>query len=115
MKDGEMMAVVPWVANPFRGDRFEELWLPAAAAALRYGASEWSFYRSLDDPLSFHQTAVFETKLGWERYWYSEEISEARASASGLFQVPLLPLFWRVTGTGHLAADSATASPATGF
>jgi hypothetical protein len=110
MNDGDMMCVVPWVANPFRGDKFEAAWLPAAAAALRYGASEWSFFRSLDDPLSFHQHAVFESKLAWERYWYSEEISEARAAASGLYQVPLLPLFWRVAGTGQLATDSV-ASP----
>jgi hypothetical protein len=111
MNDGDMVVQVPWVANPFRGDKFEAAWLPAASAALRYGASEWSFFRSLDDPLSFTQHAVFDSKLSWERYWYSEEISEARAAASGLYQVPLLPVFLRVKGTGSLVAEQVPSVP----
>jgi hypothetical protein len=48
------------------------------------------------------QIAVFESKLEFEGYWYSEEISEARAEASGLFQVPVLPLVYQVVGAGEL-------------
>ena len=36
------MAEVPWVANPFRGDKFEAAWLPVAEAALDYGATGWA-------------------------------------------------------------------------
>ena len=91
-----------WVANPFRGDRFAEGWLPAAEAALDYGATAWSFYRAHDGRLDFLQTATFPTKEGWDRYWYSEEVSEKRVELAGYYQVPLLPSFHEVLGEGTL-------------
>ena len=100
MKPDESLVFILWHANPFRGDKFEDAWRPAAQAALDYGASSWAFFRSKDDPLDFTQIAVFPDKQAWERYWYSEEISEARASASGLFEVPVLPIWHRVVDTG---------------
>jgi hypothetical protein len=108
MKDGDYVMAIVWHANPFRGDKFEEAWRPAAEAALRYGATEWLFMRSLDDPLDFTQFAVFpDGKTQFERYWYSEEISEARADASGWYQVPILPVFFRVAGAGELVPEEA--------
>ncbi len=105
--DDYVMAII-WHANPFRGDKFEDAWRPAAEAVLRYGATEWIFMRSLDDPLDFTQLAVFPGgKIDFERYWYSEEVSEARADASGLYQVPILPVFFRVSGTGELVQEPA--------
>jgi hypothetical protein len=104
MTEGDMLMTIIWHANPFRGDKFEDAWRPAAAAALDYGATEWSFLRSMDDPLDFTQTAVFRSKLDFERYWFSEELAEARAEASGLYQVPVLPLFFRVVGSGQLTS-----------
>ena len=107
--DDYVMAII-WHANPFRGDKFEDAWRPAAEAALRFGATEWIFMRSVDDPLDFTQLAVFPGgKIDFERYWYSEEISEARAAASGLYQVPILPVFFRVSGTGELVQEPAGA------
>ena len=91
-----------WVVNPFRGDRFAEGWLPAAEAALDYGATAWSFYRAHDGRLDFLQTATFPTKDGWDRYWYSEEISEKRVELAGYYQVPLLPTYHEVLGEGAL-------------
>ncbi len=44
-----------------------------------YGAKSWSLTRSIDDPLSFQQTSVWESRADFERYWFSEEIEEARA------------------------------------
>ena len=96
------VVVVPWVANPFRGDRFEELWLPCAEAVLRYGAHGWAFFRAKEGLLDFMQLAYFDTKLDFERYWYSEEIAAARTEAAGLFQVPVLPEFHQVAGMGSL-------------
>ena len=95
--------IINWVANPFRGDKFEEGWAPAAEAATKYGAKAWAFTRSKDDPLSFMQMAAFETKLDFERYWYSEEIAEARIKCAGMFQVPLLPVWWRSIGFGAVS------------
>ena len=94
------MVVINWVANPFRGDKFEEGWKPAAAAATKYGAAAWALTRSKDDPLSFMQIAVFENKIDFERYWYSEEIAEARIRCAGWYQVPILPVWFEAVGVG---------------
>ena len=109
MKPEETLVMILWHANPFRGDKFEDAWRPAAQAALDYGASSWAFMRSKDDPLDFIQLASFTSKLEFERYWYSEEMAEARAEASGLYQVPVLPQWLRVVDAGELAGASAQA------
>jgi hypothetical protein len=95
-----------WVANPFRGDRFAEGWLPAAEAVVDYGATAWGFYRAMDGRLDFLQTATFPAKAHWERYWYSEQISEIRALLAGTYQVPLLPSFHEVLGEGRALIDT---------
>jgi hypothetical protein len=92
---------IKWPINPFRGDKFEAAWLPHAEAVLRYGATKWSFTRSMEGGLDFIQIAQFPSKAHFEQYWYSEEISTARVEVSGYFQVPLLPSFWRVVGSGE--------------
>ena len=104
MKPDESIVFILWHANPFRGDKFEDAWRPSAQAALDYGASSWAFFRSKDDPLDFIQLASFEKKLDFERYWYSEEMAEARAGASGLYQVPILPQWLRVVDAGQLSS-----------
>ena len=104
MRENESVVTILWHATPFRGDKFEAAWLPVAAAALDYGASQWAFFRSKDDPLDFTQIAVFPDKLAFDRYWFSEEVSEARAEASGYYQVPVLPLWHRVVAAGELEA-----------
>ena len=102
MKPDETVYTILWHANPFRGDKFEDAWRPAAEAAIDYGATSWAFLRSKDDPLDFTQIAVFRSKLDFERYWFSEQLAEARAEAAGLFQVPVLPLTLRVVDAGEL-------------
>ena len=104
MREGDSVVTILWHANPFRGDKFEDAWRPAAAAALDYGATWWAFYRSKDDPLDFTQVAIFDDKTQFERYWYSEQLAEARAEASGLFQVPVTPIWHRVVATGQVEA-----------
>jgi hypothetical protein len=95
-----ILAEIRWAANPFRGDKFAEGWLPAAEAALDYGATEWAFYRANEGGLDFIQHAIFPAKADFERYWYSETVAEARIDLSGYYQVPLLPTFWEITGSG---------------
>ena len=108
MTEGDVVVTILWHAVPFRGDKFEDAWRPAAAAALDYGASWWAFYRSKDDPLDFTQVAVFRSKLDFERYWFSEQLAEARAECSGLFQVPVLPMTFRVIDAGELIQVPST-------
>jgi hypothetical protein len=107
MADGPVLVQIKWVANPFRGDKFDEAWRPAAEAVLKYGATWWAFLRAADGRLDFIQLAMFNDKLDFDRYWYSEEIAEARALAAGLYQVPVLPSFWEVSGIGELLPEDA--------
>jgi hypothetical protein len=91
---------IRWPINPFRGDKFAEGWLPAAEAAMDYGATHWLFTRNLDGRLDFVQRATFPSKAHWERYWYSEELARYRIELAGCYQVPILPTFWEVVGEG---------------
>ena len=109
MREGDVVVTIIWHATPYRGDKFEDAWRPAAAAALDYGATYWAFLRSKDDPLDFTQIAAFEDKKAFERYWYSEEIAEARAEAHGWYEVPILPVWFRVLDAGELAPEDVTA------
>ena len=96
--------------NPFRGDRFAEGWRPAAELTVDFGATEWSFTRAHEGRLDFVQTANFPSKAHFERYWYSERMTEIRTELSGYYQVPLLPTFWEVVGAGE-AVSPARAEP----
>jgi len=96
-----VLVEIRWPINPFRGEKFAEGWLPAAEAAVDYGATQWSFCRSWDGRLDFVQTALFPSKAHFERYWYSETIAEKRVELSGTYQVPQLPTFWEVLGAGE--------------
>ena len=84
------VAVIPWYATLFRGDRFEVALQEIAPVALRYGASEYSVYRSRDDGYRFTQYATFEDKSDFDRYWYGEEFSIWRADYSSWYQVPVV-------------------------
>ncbi len=97
---GGEVVMVHWITNPFRGDRFAEAWLPAAEAALNYGAVSWGFYRALDGRLDFIQEATFPSKAHFERYWYSETVAERRVELQGYFNIPLLPEFYEALGEG---------------
>jgi hypothetical protein len=112
-KPGDNFIVINWVANPFRAEKFLELWLPAAEAVLKYGATDWALVRSGDDPQKFDQWGLFADKTDFDRYWYSEEISDYRTQANGLFLVPLLPVWYTVEGTGSIntSPQSAVRSP----
>jgi hypothetical protein len=107
MGGGKELSVVEisWVANPFRGDKFQEAWAPAAEAVVHYGAQAWAFLRSKDDPLHFTQLAVFDAKIDFERYWQAEETAEARIRCAGMYQVPILPVWHKTITFGAIADD----------
>lgn len=85
------IAVIDWRVHPFRADRWYEAWHPAAARALAFGATSWSLTRSVDDPLHFRQTSVWEDREDFERYWASDEVAAAREEVMNLYNKPLLP------------------------
>src|SRR4051812_10028115 len=102
-----VMVEIRWVANPFRGDVFAEGWRPYAEAVVDFGAHKWGFYRAMDGKLDFIQTAEFDSKKDFERYWYSERIAEGRAELAGKYQVPLLPTFHEILGSGEAVGFSS--------
>jgi heme-degrading monooxygenase HmoA len=89
------VCTLDWHITPMRADRFLDLWEAAAAKAPAYGAKSWSLTRSTDDPLAFRQTMIWENRSDFERYWYSDEIAQARATIIDLYDIPLLPA-WHI-------------------
>jgi hypothetical protein len=112
---GSGLVMVHWVANPFRGDKFEALWAPVAERVLDYGANGYAFFRQREDQAKFTQLAFFDDKVEWERYWLSEEVSDARVQAQGLFHVPVLPEWHAIVGYASRAASAVGEGAAAGW
>lgn len=108
---GRTMVEINWRINPYRDNRFKELWAKPAEAALDYGANAYGFYQSKEDPLHFKQIAFFDAKEDWERYWYSTEISDARTRITGLYQVPLTYAWHSVIGADERTLEGVEDSP----
>jgi|1185.fasta_scaffold803227_2 hypothetical protein len=108
--ENQVFVEIAWHINPFRGDMFLKVWLPAAEAALDYGASYWALLRAQEGGLEFRQQAVFPTTADFDRYWYSAEIAEKRIEAQGLYQVPLLPEYSTIVGAGAAGAVAPSAT-----
>jgi quinol monooxygenase YgiN len=88
------VAVIDWRIHPFRADRWLEAWQPAAARALAFGATSWTLTRSIDDPLHFRQTSVWDNREDFERYWASDEVSTARQQVMNFYNKPLAPAWY---------------------
>jgi hypothetical protein len=98
---------VPWYATFFRGDKFEIALMEIAPVALRYGATDYAVYRSRDDRYKFLQLSTFETKVGWERYWYGEEFVTWRRDYASWYQVPILYVWNDLVIAGSLEHGAA--------
>jgi hypothetical protein len=81
---------IPWYATGLRADKLSSALAGIAPIALRYGARSYSLYRYNDDRYKFLQTAEFETKADFERYWLGEEFTDFRVLTSSWYQVPVL-------------------------
>jgi hypothetical protein len=81
---------IPWYATGLRADRLAPALAEIASVALRYGARSYSVYRYNDDRYKFLQTAEFEHKRDFERYWNGPEFIEFRVLTSSWYQVPVL-------------------------
>ena len=104
---GDLINEVSWTINPFRGDKFIDIWGPAAEAALDFGATGQVLIRSADDPLKFVQYSAWPDKVSFERYWISEEVSEARAMINGWYVLPVYPVWHSVVTAGSTVAEPA--------
>ena len=81
MATGAGVAVIPWYATVFRGDRLEAVVNEIAPVALRYGATEFEVLRSREDRYRFRQSATFERRIDFERYWYGPEFAAVLAES----------------------------------
>jgi hypothetical protein len=93
---------IPWYATGFRGDKLEAALADIAPVALRYGATAYSVYRYRDDRYKFLQTATFDDKLDWERYWGGPEFERFRISAQSWYQVPVVYAWADVSAAGSM-------------
>lgn len=82
---------IDWHVNPFRAERWLEIWRPALDRALAAGASACYLTRNIDDPLHFRQVSVWTDKDDFESYWGSDELSLLRQEALPYYHKPLLP------------------------
>ena len=109
---------IPWYATGFRGDKLEAALAEIAPVALRYGATSYQVFRSRDDRYKFLQTAQFESKLDFERYWGGPEFIDFRVLCSSWFQVPVVYGWTDLVTSGGIApqepagADEPAEQPA---
>ena len=93
---------IPWYATGFRGDKLQAALAEIAPVALRYGATAYTVYRNRDDRYKFLQTATFESKADWERYWGGPEFIRFRVTAQSWYQVPTLYSWNDIVIEGYL-------------
>jgi hypothetical protein len=96
------VVLIPWYATVFRDDKFELALAEIAPVALRYGATDYTVYRSMEDRYRFQQYSTFENKADFERYWYGQEFSDWRADYSGWYQVPVVYGWTTIIASGKL-------------
>ena len=104
---------IPWYATLFRGDKFAAAVGEAAAASIRYGATQYRVHRSRDDSYRILQMVWFESRLDWERYWEGPEMFALRTNHSGQYQVPVLYV-WNDEVVADVIAQSEPAGAAAG-
>jgi hypothetical protein len=96
---------IPWYATGLRADKLEAALAEISPVALRYGATSHALYRSRDDRYRFLQTAEFEDKGDFERYWYGPEFTDFRVITSSWYVVPVLYSWTDLVTSGTLAAE----------
>ena len=102
---------IPWYATGFRHDGLAEALAQIAPVVLRYGATSYAVYRYRDDRYKFLQTATFEDKLSFERYWGGEEMIRFRTIHNGWFQNPIVYQWSDVVIEGALPANGNGGRP----
>ena len=98
---------IPWYATGFRGPEMEAALADIAPVALRYGARSFSVFRFRDDRYKFLQTAEFDSKLDFERYWAGPEFIDFRVMHSSHFQVPVVYGWAELVTSGTLVPEMA--------
>ena len=87
MAAGAGVAVIPWYATVWRGDRLEAAVEEIAPVALRYGATEYEVLRSREDRYRMRQKEILGSHFAnaWEAKKANELIEQGR----------IRPVLWR--------------------
>jgi hypothetical protein len=101
---------IPWYATGLRHDKLAAALADIAPVALRYGARSYSLYRFQDDRYKFLQTAEFDSKRDWDRYWMGAEFTEFRVLCSSWFQVPVVYGWTDLVVAGTLEPEAVGAA-----
>jgi quinol monooxygenase YgiN len=94
------MLQIDYHVTPFRAKRFVELYAPAIARVLAYGATGYMFYRSEEDSDHFVHVSTWEDRADFQRFWYSREMQEIRERVAGLYAQPVLPAWNTIIDRG---------------
>jgi quinol monooxygenase YgiN len=95
---------IDWHVNPFRADRWLEIWRPALDRALAFGATASYITRNEEDPLHFRQVSVWRDRADFDRYWASDEVSALRQEALAYFHKPVYPAWHSLTADAAVQA-----------
>ena len=98
---------IPWYATGLRGDKLEAALAGIAPIAVRYGARTYSVHRFREDRYKFLQTAEFESKLDFDRYWHGPEFIDFRVLCSSWYQVPVQYSWSDVVASGTLEPEES--------
>src|ERR671939_1345314 len=104
MAAGGVVHIV-WYATGFRAEVMEQDLAKIAPIALRYGATHYSVHRNRDDRYRFLQTATFESKEDWDRYWIGPECIDFRVVHASMYQVPLTYSWNDLVADGRLEEE----------
>ena len=66
----------------------EPSWVDEAERLARVGRKTLP---SIDDPLAFQQTSIWESRSDFERWWFSTEVEDIRATIIDMHDIPILP------------------------
>lgn len=89
-----------WAVTPFRAQRFYDLYYPAIARPLAYGASSYLFYRSEEDSDHFVHMIFWQDRADFDRWWFARETQDIRVAVAGLHGQPLIPHWQTVLDRG---------------
>ena len=78
-----------WHINPWRRDRFLEIWRPALDHALAHGARTAFLTRDEDDTLHLRELTIWESRAEHEAWWFSDELSTLRRRALSYYHKPV--------------------------
>ena len=103
-----------WYSTGLRSDKLQALLEEIAPVATRYGATAYTVHRNREDRHKFLQTASFNSKLEFDRYWTGEEFTAWRTVNSGFWQVPVYPVWHDLVCEGGVVSESEANAAWTG-